>query len=275
MVGTAIITGASQGIGRSIAFRLSQDGFKVAINDLPSQKDQLEEVHAYITQQGGTSIIILADISIESEVKAMVDIVVERMGGVDVMVANAGICHPMSFLDTTVEEFQRVLSVNVIGTFLCYKYAAQQMVKQGRGGRIIGASSVAGKTGLSLLCTYSTSKFAVRGLTQSAASELARYGITVNAYAPGSVETAMTSNYKEFVQKNRRSMEIMPTNMEPNSAPAWPVPPIGFNGHPDDIAGLVSYLASKESRYMTGVKLSQSTGEYSPTNHIPNTSYYQ
>ena len=85
MVGTAIITGASQGIGRAIACRLSQDGFKVAINDLPSRKDQLEELHAYITQQGGTSIIILGDISVESEVKGMVDIVVERMGGIDVV----------------------------------------------------------------------------------------------------------------------------------------------------------------------------------------------
>ena len=85
MVGTAIITGASQGIGRAIACRLSQDGFQVAINDLPSQKVQLEEVHAYISQQGGTSIIILADISVEREVKEMVDIVVERMGGIDVV----------------------------------------------------------------------------------------------------------------------------------------------------------------------------------------------
>jgi NAD(P)-dependent dehydrogenase (short-subunit alcohol dehydrogenase family) len=85
MVGTAIVTGASQGIGRAIACRLSQDGFKVAINDLPSRKDQLEELHAYITQQGGTSIIILGDISVESEVKGMVDIVVERMGGIDVV----------------------------------------------------------------------------------------------------------------------------------------------------------------------------------------------
>ena len=85
MVGTAIITGASQGVGRAIACRLSQDGFKVALNDLPSQKVQLEELHAYITQQGGISLFFLADVSVEYEVKRMVDFVVERMGGVDVV----------------------------------------------------------------------------------------------------------------------------------------------------------------------------------------------
>jgi len=286
MVGTAIVTGASQGIGRAIACRLSQDGFKVALNDLPSQKVQLEELHAYITQQGGTSLFILADISVEYEVKRMVDVVVERMGGVDVMVAHAGICKPASFLDTTVEELQRALSVNVIGTFLCYKYAAQQMIKQGRGGRIIGASSVAGKTGVPLLCSYNASKFAVRGLTQAASSEFARYGITVNAYAPGSVEPSMSTNFKEFTQQQQQHFQHQHQqhhhqyhrssqatgNLEPTPTQAWQAPPVGFDGHPDDIAGLVSYIASKESRFMTGVRRSQSTEEYS-NNHTHTTRY--
>jgi len=245
MLGNAIITGASQGIGKAIACRLSRDGFRVAINDLPSQKAQLEEVHAYITEQGGTSTIILGDVSIESEVKEMVDTAVERFGGLDVMVANAGICKPASFLDTTVEDLHHTLSVNALGTFLCYKYAAHQMIEQGRGGRIIGACSVAGKTGSPLLGAYCASKFAVRGLTQTAALEFGKYGITVNAYAPGIIDTTMARNLIEF-----RKQQGLDTKG----------PLVGFNGEPDDIAGLVSYLASKESRFITGQSISINGG---------------
>ncbi|KAF8808448.1 NAD(P)-binding protein, partial [Phlegmacium glaucopus] len=168
------LTGASRGIGRAIACRLSRDSFGVAISDLPSQKSQLEEVHAYITLQGGKAMMALkglqtfANVSVESEVKPMVESVVEQTGGLDVMVANAGIYTLSTFLKTTAEDVQRIFSVNTLGTFLCYKYAAQQMVKQGRGGRIIGASSLAGKTGLPMSTAYGTSKFAVRGLTQNA-----------------------------------------------------------------------------------------------------------
>jgi len=210
----------------------------------------------------------------------MVDVVVQRLGGIDVMVANAGSCKPASFLDTTVEELQRALSVNVIGTFLCYKYAAQQMIKQGRGGRIIGASSVAGKTGVPLICSYNASKFAVRGLTQAASSEFARYGITVNAYAPGSSEPSMPTNFNQQQQQQQQQQHHhhhhqqqqqqqhyhrssqSTSNLEPTQTQAWQVPPVGFDGHPDDIAGLVSYIASKESRFMTGQTVSLNGGVF-------------
>ncbi|KAF8808443.1 NAD(P)-binding protein [Phlegmacium glaucopus] len=249
---TALVTGASRGIGRAVACRLSRDGFGVAISDLPSQKSQLEEVHAHITQQGGKAMKTFADVSVESEVKQMVESVVEQMGGLDVMVANAGIFSLSTFIDTTTEDFLRIFSVNTLGTFLCYKYAAQQMVKQGRGGRIVGASSMAGKTAFPLITAYGTSKFAVRGLTQNAALDLAKYGITVNAYAPGPVDTPMVQGLNELsVHLPAADFAAL---MEKNTTP------VGFSGTPEDIAGLVSYLASKESRFMTGQTISINGG---------------
>jgi len=253
ILSTALVTGASRGIGRAIACRLSHDGFRVALSDIPSQKSQLEEVQTHITEQGGKAITTFADVSVESEVSQMVDSVVEQMGGLDVMVANAGICLPSAFLDTTTKDFQRTLNVNVIGTFLCYKYAAQQMVKQGRGGRLIGASSLAGKTGCPMSSAYGSSKFAVRGLTQNAALDLGKHGITVNAYAPGPIDTQMLRGLYESVMGLSTPEEVSALLKRQAS-------PVGFNGTPEDIAGLVSYLASKESRLVTGQTISINGG---------------
>jgi len=253
---TALVTGACRGIGRGIAFRLSQDGFTVVINDLPSQKSQLEEVQAHINQRGGKALTLLADVSVESEVIQMNQSVVEQTGGLDVMVANAGICIPSaSFLDTTLEDFQRTFTVNTQSTFLCYKYAAKQMVKQGRGGRIIGASSLAGKTASPISTAYSASKFAVRGLTQSAAIDLGKYGITVNAYAPGPIDTPMLDDVKKNFQQLKTPEEFaqFQTSL---------IPPVGRVGTPEDIAGLVSYLASKGSFMVTGQTISINGGVF-------------
>ncbi|KAK1228325.1 hypothetical protein PQX77_008636 [Marasmius sp. AFHP31] len=188
----AIVTGAAQGLGRSIAARLFQDGFNIAINDIPEKSKQLEELAREIegsSGEAGRVLVVLADVSVESEVKGMVERVVEELGSLDVMVANAGIAPIASIHDTSTETLDRVLAVNVRGTFLCYKYASEQMIRQGGGGRIIGASSLAGKRGKALifdiddrvaenkgligigqgmLSAYSASKFAIRGLTQAA-----------------------------------------------------------------------------------------------------------
>jgi len=251
---TALVTGACRGIGRGIAFRLSQDGFTVVINDLPSQKSQLEEVQAHINQRGGKALTLLADVSVESEVIQMNQSVVEQTGGLDVMVANAGICIPSaSFLDTTLEDFQRTFTVNTQSTFLCYKYAAKQMVTQGRGGRIIGASSLAGKTAFPLLAAYGTSKFAIRGLTQNAALDLGKYGITVNAYAPGPVDTAMMDGLSKGAKQLKTPEEFAQFQTMITS-------PVGRGGTPEDIASLVSYLASKDSFMVTGQTISINGG---------------
>ncbi|KAF8960440.1 NAD-P-binding protein [Flammula alnicola] len=245
MPGIALITGASRGIGRSIALRLSRDGFTVALNDLPSQRDRLEDLRTDIMKSGQQAMVAVGDVSADAKVEQMINDVANQFGALDVMVANAGICITKPFIETSVEEFQRILSANVTGTYLCYKYAARQMIKQGRGGRIIGASSLAGKQAWPMLSLYSASKFAIRGLTQAAALELGKYGITVNAYAPGPVDTVMIEELRKDIADLLRTKQVDESAMAQNSA-------IGKDVTPDEIAGLVSYLVSKDAGSITG-----------------------
>ncbi|PPQ81559.1 hypothetical protein CVT25_013402 [Psilocybe cyanescens] len=245
----AIVTGASRGIGRAIAIRLARDGYHVAVNDLPSAKSELEKLRDEITSAGGTASTFFADVSDEEEVEKMVGDVVQALGGLDVMVANAGICIPKPFLKTTKEDLSRILSVNVQGTFFCYKHAALQMIKQGRGGRIIGAASIASKQGISMLGAYSSSKFAIRGMTQSAAIEFAKHNIRVNAYAPGLsmhiLGIRIVKGVYDAVANDRKD--------ENPSSVATLTPVINRDSTPEEVAGLVSYLVSKDAAMITGM----------------------
>ncbi|KAJ7722871.1 acetoin reductase family protein [Mycena maculata] len=191
--GVALVTGAAQGIGKAIALRLAADGFAVAVNDLPQNAALLSEVVQAIRDLGVEALACIADVSIDEEVKNMIAQVVGHFptGRLDVMVANAGVAKWSTVVDTTADQWDRVMEVNARGTFLCYKYAAMQMIKQGHGGRIIGAASICAKKGVPSLGAYSASKFAIRGLTQTAAQELGPHGITCNTYAPGGIDTAM------------------------------------------------------------------------------------
>ncbi|KAJ7843066.1 hypothetical protein B0H14DRAFT_2779301 [Mycena olivaceomarginata] len=191
--GVALVTGAAQGIGRGIALRLAADGFTVAVNDVSSNSANLDTLVAEITRFGRKSSAHVADVSEAEQVEAMVAAVVAEHGGLDVMVANAGIAGPWRTLlvELSADEWDKVMNVNARGTFLCYKYAGLQMIKQGRGGRIIGAASIAAKKAIPAQGVYSASKFAVRGLTQAAAQEFGPHGVTVNAFAPGAVDTSM------------------------------------------------------------------------------------
>ncbi|KAG2087040.1 uncharacterized protein F5147DRAFT_764896 [Suillus discolor] len=152
--GVALITGSAQGIGRAIAIRLAQDGFDLALNDLPGKKEVLEDLAAEL-RRGGESessyhprtCIVTCDVSKEDEVKSMIDTAVDALGSLDVMIANAGISGMVDLLSETLEGWDRMMKINGTSAFLCYKYAAIQMVKQGRGGRIIGASSMVGIQG--------------------------------------------------------------------------------------------------------------------------------
>ncbi|KAH9479100.1 Short-chain dehydrogenase [Psilocybe cubensis] len=237
---TAVITGSSRGIGRAIALRLAHDGYDVALNDLPSSSSLVQELGEEIIRNTGRQAIVLTgDVSVEGDIIKLVDDVVEKLGGIDVMIANAGICFTKTIADTTTQEWDRINAINGRGTFLAYKYAAQQMIKQGRGGRIVGASSIAGKQGWPYLSGYCATKFVVRSLTQSAAQEWAKYGITVNAYAPGPIETDM--------------LKVI-SNVDPNAGveATAPTTALGVNGTPEDIAGLVSYLVSDQGKFITG-----------------------
>ncbi|KAF9041540.1 hypothetical protein BJ165DRAFT_1489668 [Panaeolus papilionaceus] len=149
----------------------------------------------------------------------------------------------------------KVFSVNVKGAFLCYKYAALQMIKQGRGGRIIGAASIGAKQGLAKSSLYSASKFAVRGMTQALAGELGKYDITVNAYAPGATDTEML---RALLEDRMRLDGIEPPPGPLRSGSGH----MGRDMRPDDIAGLVSFIASKDAGMITGQSISVNGGAF-------------
>ncbi|KAJ7149150.1 hypothetical protein C8R46DRAFT_532333 [Mycena filopes] len=249
----ALVTGAAQGIGKAIALRLADDGLDVAVNDIPTNAEKLSGVVKEIQAKGRASSAHLADVSVEDEVKAMVAEVVRLHGGLDVMVANAGICKWVTITDISVDDWDRLMAINCRGTFLCYKYAGIQMVGQGRGGRIIGACSIAGKrVGSPFTGAYSASKFAVRGLTQAAALEFGIHGITVNAYAPGAIDTDMLQYLKDS-SANTTNNELGKFNKVTEGVSV---------GTPTDIANLVSFIASKESQFITGQSLSVNGGAF-------------
>ncbi|KAJ7106234.1 hypothetical protein C8R44DRAFT_638602 [Mycena epipterygia] len=253
--GAALVTGAAKGLGRVIALRLAADGFNVAISDLPSNKALLEDLKREITTTlNRRSTVLLGDVSSETDVKDMVGAVTKHLGSLDVMVANAAVLLPKPLapiIEMSVEDLDASLAINVRGVFLCYRYAALQMIAQGRGGRIIGAASIAGRVGWSGSSAYSASKFAVRGLTQVAgirvlilhkAQELGLHKITVNAYAPGQHLQYLTSL---FIDPKFPSAAVVDPAGAQNSV-------LGHPGDPADVAGVVSFLASRDADFITG-----------------------
>ncbi|TFK66473.1 NAD-binding protein [Pluteus cervinus] len=260
--GVALVTGAGQGIGKEIALRLADDGFDVAINDVDGQAETLasvqQEIKARASAKGHktSTLVLLADVSKEDQVERMIGDAVKELGGLDVMVANAGIAILTSLLDTTEETWDRLFNVNAKGVFFCYKHAAREMIKQGRGGRIIGASSAAGKQGGANLAAYSATKFAVRGLTQAAARELGPFRITVNAYAPGAVDTQLLEDL------DATNARITGGQRGELSEAVAKRAALGYRGTPTEIASLVSYLASKEAHFITGQSVSCNGGTF-------------
>lgn len=240
---TAIVTGSADGIGKAIALRLAADGCSVVLNDLPNQSELLSSVVQEIESKGSRATFVVGDVSVEDDVRRLVEHAVSIFGGLDIMVANAAICVVKSLIDTTCEDLDRTMSINLKGVFLSYKYAAIQMIKQGKGGRIIGACSLSGKVGMQDLASYCASKFAVRGLTQSAAQEWGIHGITVNAYCPGPTWTPMMARSSGALDE--KSIREVQENWAGRTA-------VRRIGQPQDIAGLVSFLASKESSFITG-----------------------
>jgi acetoin reductase-like protein len=258
--GIALITGSAQGIGRSIALRLARDGFNVALNDLPNKDAKLELVATEIESLGRQVCIVPADVTVDKQVKEMVDNAVTKLGGLDVMVANAGVVTLASLVSSTVESWDHTFSVNARGPYLCYKYAAMQMIEQGRGGRIIGASSILGKMGFPYNSSYTASKFAIRGLTQAAAIELGQYGITVNAYAPGAIQTPMTSTMMDESGNADYTRLVDDPCLRKWIMSVLENVPIKHIGQPEDIASIVSYLASKEAHFISGQCISVDGG---------------
>jgi meso-butanediol dehydrogenase/(S,S)-butanediol dehydrogenase/diacetyl reductase len=240
----ALVTGAGQGIGEGIAQRLHADGFSVALADIDTAKT--DRVAEALGGRDAGAISLHIDVADRQSVHDAVATATRELGGFDVIVNNAGIA-PLSAIDEiTPESIARVFSINVNGVIWGVQAAAAAFRELGHGGKIIAAASQAGHVGNPGIALYSATKFAVRGFTQSAARDLAKYGITVNTYAPGIVRTPMM----EAVAKDTADAAGKP------EAWGWEQFTSGITldriSEPRDIANLVSFLAGPDSDYITG-----------------------
>lgn len=242
----AVVTGAARGIGEAIAQRLGRDGLHVIVADLPSMQEGVASTVEAITSAGGAATAAETDVTEEASVAALVETAVEAGGHLDVFVANAGIAQVQELIDYDAADFQKILDVNVTGVFNSYRQAARQMIAQGHGGKIIGAASIVAFRPFALLGPYSATKWAVRGLTQAAAMEWAEHGITVNAYGPGIVGTAMWDliDEKLAAKHGQQRGEALEENARSIH--------LGRVSVPEDVAAMVSYLAGPDSDYVTG-----------------------
>ncbi|SET00308.1 3-oxoacyl-[acyl-carrier-protein] reductase [Methanococcoides vulcani] len=232
-----LITGASRGIGRATALLAAENHAHVIINYKESEEKAAELVEN-ITEKGLQATMIKADVSVENEVKDMFDFIKKHYSKLDILVNNAGILKSNLLAMTSTELFDHTIDVNLKGTFLCSRYASNMMRKQGSG-KIINLSSVIGLNGNAGQTVYSASKAGVIGFTKSAAKELGRYGITVNAIAPGFIETDLTRDIKEEVREKIIS----------NIA-------LGRSGNPEDVAKVVLFLSSELGNYVSGQVIS-------------------
>ena len=230
---TALVTGASRGIGRAIALCLAAEGARVAINYAGNVK-AAEEVKAAIEAAGGTAILCQADIADSAAVEAMIADVVKEFGAIDILVNNAGITRDTLLMRMKDEDFAKVLNTNLKGVFYCTKAISKLMMKK-RSGRIVNMASVVGLVGNAGQTNYAAAKAGVIGFSKSAAKELASRGITVNVVAPGFIGTDMTAGLPESVK------EKMLTDI-----------PLGRMGEPEDVANAVLFLASDQASYITG-----------------------
>ena len=238
---TAFVTGASRGIGRAIALRLAADGAKVALN-FSSNVSKAEEVKATIESSGGTAMLVQGDVSDLAVVTELIKKVVDEWGRLDILINNAGITRDNLLLKMSEDDFDKVVATNLKGVFNCTKAVTKLMMKQ-RGGRIVNMSSVVGLKGNISQANYAAAKAGIIGFTKSAARELASRGVTVNAVAPGFINTDMTAALSEKVK------EVMMQEI-----------PAGRMGTPEDVANAVAFLVSDEAAYITGQVLSVDGG---------------
>ncbi len=229
----ALVTGGSRGIGRAIAVALAREGAKVAINFAGNEK-AAEETKALVEQAGSEAILLKADVSDKDADAALIDTVVKTYGKIDILVNNAGITRDSLMLRMKEDDFDAVIDTNLRSVFYLTKAVAKSMMKK-RTGRIINMSSVVGLTGNAGQVNYAAAKAGVLGITKSAAKELASRGITVNAVAPGFIETDMTDVLSDTVKESLLH-EI----------------PLKRMGEPKDVANAVLFLASDQSAYITG-----------------------
>ncbi len=227
----AVITGSGRGIGLDIAEKFIKNGAKIVLTDI--SRELLEEAEKRLASQGEV-ISVPCNVTNSGEVKGLIQETVEHFGSIDIMINNAGVTKDTLLLRMKEEDWDFVLNVNLKGAFLATQAAAKAMVKQ-KSGRIINISSVVGLMGNAGQSNYSSSKAGILGLTKSSAKELAGRGITVNAIAPGYIETEMTANLPE------KAIEAFMQQI-----------PLKRGGKPEDVANAALFLASDLAAYVTG-----------------------
>lgn len=230
---TAVVTGASRGIGRAIACKLAAEGALVVLN-YKGSRERAEEVKARIETEGGTAYLLPCDVADFTACEVFMKEAIGLLGRLDILVNNAGITRDGLLMRMSEEDYDAVLNTNLKGTFHCIRFAARQMIKQ-RSGRILNISSVSGVLGNAGQANYAASKAGVIGLTKSVAREFAGRGITVNAIAPGFIHTEMTEALPEKVRENAVAQI-----------------PLGRFGEAEEVAEAAAFLVSDRAGYMTG-----------------------
>lgn len=229
----ALVTGGSGGIGRAVCLRLAKDGYDVAVH-YNSGSERAEDVCREIAALGRRAIALRADLSDPDACAALIQACVEQLGGLDALVNNAGVTADALLMRMTNEQYRKVVSANLDGCFFCSREAVNHMARQ-KSGKIVNITSVVGLTGNAGQCNYAASKAGIVGLTKSAAKEMARWGICVNAVAPGFIETAMTDQLSDMARDALKKS----------------IPMRRF-GRPEDVAAMTAFLCSEDAGYVTG-----------------------
>src|SRR5580704_12214381 len=236
----ALVTGASQGIGRACALKLAQSGARLAL--AARSQEKLQELVQQIEAAGGKAAAFPLDVGDEEQIKSAFKAVIAQFGKIDILVNNAGITRDQLVMRMKRADWDSVLNTNLTSAYLCTQQAISSMLKQ-RWGRIINITSIFGQMGQAGQANYAASKAGLIGLTMAIAREVASRSITCNAVAPGFIETAMTSGLSEDLKQNALKMI-----------------PLGRVGTPDDVASAVAFLASDEASYITGHVLNVNGG---------------
>jgi NAD(P)-dependent dehydrogenase (short-subunit alcohol dehydrogenase family) len=251
----AIITGGGRGIGRGVALRYAKEGAKLALVDI--EQSHLDESARALDESGAGAeyITLRGDVSSSADVQRFFDATIERFGRLDILVNNAGIGNPpMPIINMPEEAWDRTIAVNLKSVFLCSKLAALQFIKQGGGGRIISVASQAGKTGYAMLTPYCASKAGIVLFTQAFAKEVGQYKINVNCVCPGTIDTPLL---RGAGLANAPTEELFKAMI----GTFLPTIPLGRIGYPEDVAKIITFLASDDADYMTGQAINISGGQ--------------